>query len=50
LQLPGLALAHRLYERTRELGYGRAGTQALYLALAQESTMSEGQGAGDLTS
>ncbi len=41
LQLPGLSLAQRLYERTRELGHGRAGTQALYLALAQESAMGE---------
>ena len=33
LTLPGLALAHRLYERVQALGHGRAGTHALMLAL-----------------
>ncbi len=33
LDLPGLALAHRLYERVRAQGGGRLGTQALALAL-----------------
>lgn len=33
LQLPGLALATRLYERVVELGGARHGTQALYQAL-----------------
>ncbi|MCC2640703.1 MAG: garR [Nitrospira sp.] len=33
LTLPGLALAHRLYERVRALGHGRSGTHALMLAL-----------------
>ncbi len=37
LDLPGLALAHELYERTRTLGHGRDGTHALYLALEQQS-------------
>jgi len=35
LNLRGLELAHSLYRRTQELGYGRKGTQALYLALEQ---------------
>ena len=33
LALPGLALVKQLYESVRALGYGRKGTQALYLAL-----------------
>lgn len=33
LTLPGLALAHRLYEKVRALGHGRSGTHALMLAL-----------------
>lgn len=33
LTLPGLTLAHRLYERVQTLGHGRAGTHALMLAL-----------------
>ena len=33
LTLPGLTLAHRLYERVQALGHGRAGTHALMLAL-----------------
>ena len=33
LALPGLGLAKQLYESVRALGYGRKGTQALYLAL-----------------
>ncbi len=33
LKLPGLALAAELYERVGELGMGRRGTQALFLAL-----------------
>ena len=33
LVLPGVALAHRLYERVQALGHGRSGTQALMLAL-----------------
>jgi 3-hydroxyisobutyrate dehydrogenase len=35
LALPGLALARNLYERLRELGHGRSGTQALILALEE---------------
>lgn len=31
LELPGLALAHKLYEQLSELGYDDQGTQALYL-------------------
>ncbi len=34
LDLPGLALAKQLYEFVQSGGYGRRGTQALYLALA----------------
>jgi 3-hydroxyisobutyrate dehydrogenase len=33
LTLPGLALAHRLYEKVQALGHGRSGTHALMLAL-----------------
>ncbi|HYT89456.1 MAG TPA: NAD(P)-dependent oxidoreductase [Gemmataceae bacterium] len=33
LSLPGLGLAKQLYEAVRAQGYGRKGTQALYLAL-----------------
>ena len=33
LSLPGLDVAHRLYQTVRELGHGRSGTQALVLAL-----------------
>ena len=37
LKLPGLELAMSLYEKTRELGHGRLGTQALYLTLEELS-------------
>jgi 3-hydroxyisobutyrate dehydrogenase len=37
LELPGLALAKRLYERLVALGHARSGTQALVLALAEMS-------------
>ena len=37
IELPGLNLARSLYEKTEELGYGRLGTQALFLALEQLS-------------
>jgi len=40
LALPGLALAKQLYEAVRAQGHGRAGTQALYLALRQLSARS----------
>ena len=33
LTLPGLALAHQLYQKVQALGHGRAGTHALMLAL-----------------
>ncbi len=33
ISLPGLALAHQLYQSVSDLGYGRKGTQALMLAL-----------------
>jgi 3-hydroxyisobutyrate dehydrogenase len=33
ISLPGLGLVKQLYESVRALGYGRKGTQALYLAL-----------------
>ena len=35
IKLPGLELARSLYEKTEELGHGRLGTQALYLALKE---------------
>jgi 3-hydroxyisobutyrate dehydrogenase len=38
LSLPGLALVRSLYVRAQELGYGRKGTQALYLALEDVAT------------
>ncbi len=37
LFLPGLALAHQLYLAVKAQGHGKAGTQALILALAQMS-------------
>ncbi|REK12752.1 MAG: NAD(P)-dependent oxidoreductase [Planctomycetota bacterium] len=37
LSMPGLALAHQLYMSLKACGHGRAGTQALELALAQMS-------------
>ena len=37
LNLPGLALAHRLYLSVQSHGYGRCGTQALLLALEELS-------------
>ena len=33
LTLPGLILAHQLYEQVQSLGHGRSGTHALMLAL-----------------
>lgn len=43
LPLPGLALVHAIYVRAQQLGYGRKGTQALYLALDE---MAKGGGSG----
>jgi 3-hydroxyisobutyrate dehydrogenase len=40
LSLPGLALAHQLYERVQALGHGRCGTHALMLALEDLSRVS----------
>ncbi len=37
LDLPGLKLSMELYEKTRDLGYGKLGTQALFLALKEIS-------------
>ena len=37
LDLPGLNLSMELYEKTRDLGYGKLGTQALFLALKEIS-------------
>ncbi|MEE9193481.1 MAG: NAD(P)-dependent oxidoreductase [Thermodesulfobacteriota bacterium] len=37
LDLPGLKLSIELYEKTRDLGYGKLGTQALFLALKEIS-------------
>lgn len=39
LELPGLELAHRLYEAMVRDGRGRLGTQGLFLALAEASGM-----------
>ena len=33
LKLPGLTMVHGLYQQTQQLGHGRKGTHALYLAL-----------------
>ena len=41
LSLPGLVLAHQLYERVQALGHGRAGTHALMLALEDLSHINE---------
>lgn len=38
LNLPGLQLGHDLYRRVQELGHGRKGTHALYLALDDLAT------------
>jgi 3-hydroxyisobutyrate dehydrogenase len=35
LKLPGLTMVHAIYQRAQQLGYGRKGTQALYLALEE---------------
>jgi len=37
IKLPGLQLAKSLYEKTKDLGNGRLGTQALYLTLEELS-------------
>jgi 3-hydroxyisobutyrate dehydrogenase len=37
LALPGLALAHQLYQAIQAQGHAKDGTQALILALAQLS-------------
>jgi 3-hydroxyisobutyrate dehydrogenase len=39
LSLPGLALAEQLYRAVQAQGYGRKGTHALLLALAQLSAV-----------
>jgi len=44
LNLPGLSLAHELYERLQAAGGGRNGTQALMLALAEMSDLTWPQG------
>lgn len=38
VKLPGVELAQQLYEKTRALGHGRSGTQALFLALEELNT------------
>lgn len=37
ISLPGLELAKQLYEKAEQIGHGRSGTQALYLALSELS-------------
>jgi hypothetical protein len=44
LQLPGLTLVRAIYVRAQQLGYGRKGTQALYLALEQMAKKGEKKG------
>jgi 3-hydroxyisobutyrate dehydrogenase len=46
LKLPGLELAHSLYRHVQALGYGRKGTHALMLALAEMSNVPFTGGAG----
>ena len=41
LNLPGLELARRLYEKTKQAGHGRKGTQALLLALREGESPDE---------
>lgn len=41
LNLPGLQLAHTLYQRLAALGHGRAGTQALMKALDEVATLKQ---------
>ncbi len=43
LELPGLALVHRLYVEVQEQGKGKLGTHALMLALEKMSGISEGE-------
>lgn len=43
LTLPGLTLAHQLYEKVMALGHGRSGTHALMLALEQLSQVTVGK-------
>lgn len=46
LQLHGLAFAKRCYERLRERGHGRDGTQALVLALEELAATEDGHATG----
>lgn len=46
VQLPGLALAQRLYETVQVLGHGRSGTHALMLAL-EHLVQTDSQARGD---
>lgn len=41
LQLPGLALARRLYQELADMGHGRSGTQALVKLLEQMNALQE---------
>ena len=41
LNLPGLQLAHTLYQRLAAMGHGRAGTQALMKALDEVATLKQ---------
>ena len=47
LDLPGLALAERLYQAAREQGYGQKGTHALIVPLARKSGVDPRSGASD---
>lgn len=46
IALPGLALAHQLYQSVKAIGHGRSGTQALMLALERMSNVEVGGNAG----
>lgn len=44
IALPGLALAHQLYQSVKALGHGRSGTQALMLALERMAGVEAAKG------
>ncbi len=43
IKMPGLALAHELYRNVQELGHGKKGTHALYLALEEINAQGPGR-------
>ncbi len=46
LDLPGLELAEQLYREVEEMGYGRNGTQALILPMAEDGSMPRNESSG----